>query len=71
MTSPATGADGAAGLPDYAPIPRSALGPPLNDQGCYVGRVERPGRALPPPDADGSVGQASNLSRQFPAQEGH
>ena len=39
MTSPATGAD--ADLPDYAPIPRSALGPALNDQGYYVGRVER------------------------------
>ena len=38
MTSPATGA---ADLPDYAPIPRSALGPALNDQRYYVGRVER------------------------------
>ena len=28
-------------LPDYAPIPRSALGPALNEQGFYVGRVER------------------------------
>jgi len=28
-------------LPDYAPVPRSALGPALNDQGYYVGRVER------------------------------
>src|SRR5260370_20146320 len=34
-------ADGPADLPDYAPIPRSALGPALNDQGYYVGRVER------------------------------
>ena len=41
MTSPATGADGAADLPDYAPVPRSALGPALNEQGYYVGRVER------------------------------
>ena len=41
MTSPAAGADGAPDLPDYAPIPRSALGPALNDQGYYVGRVER------------------------------
>jgi glyoxylase-like metal-dependent hydrolase (beta-lactamase superfamily II) len=41
VTSPATGADGAADLPDYAPIPQSALGPALNDQGYYVGRVER------------------------------
>ena len=31
----------AVDLPDYAPIPRSALGPALNDQGYYVGRVER------------------------------
>ena len=41
MTSPASGAGSAADLPDYAPIPRSALGPALNDQGYYVGRVER------------------------------
>jgi glyoxylase-like metal-dependent hydrolase (beta-lactamase superfamily II) len=39
VTSPAT-AD-AADLPDFAPIPRSALGPALNDQGYHVGRVER------------------------------
>ena len=32
MTSPAS---------DYAPIPPSALGPALNEQGYYVGRVER------------------------------
>jgi hypothetical protein len=46
-------------LPDYAPIPKSALGPALNDQGYYVGRVERnrarhrrrlPGRVLTTPD---------------------
>src|SRR5260370_184433 len=41
VTSPASGASSAADLPDYAPIPRSALGPALNDQGYYVGRVER------------------------------
>jgi len=41
VTSPASGADSAAVLPDYAPIPRSALGPALNEQGYYVGRVER------------------------------
>ena len=29
------------GLPDYAPVPRSAMGPTLNEQGYYVGRVER------------------------------
>jgi len=28
-------------LPGYAPIPASALGPALNDQGYHVGRVER------------------------------
>src|ERR1700676_524160 len=28
-------------LPDYAPIPRPALGPALNGQGYYVGRVEQ------------------------------
>ncbi|HTJ37772.1 MAG TPA: MBL fold metallo-hydrolase [Dactylosporangium sp.] len=28
-------------LPDYAPIPPSALGPALNAQGYYVGRIER------------------------------
>ena len=33
MTAPA--------LPDYAPVPRSSLGPALNEQGYYVGRVER------------------------------
>ena len=40
MTTPADG-DGTAGLPEYAPIPRSALGPALNEQGYHVGRVER------------------------------
>jgi glyoxylase-like metal-dependent hydrolase (beta-lactamase superfamily II) len=28
-------------LPDYAPVPASALGPAVNEQGYYVGRVER------------------------------
>src|SRR5216683_4699897 len=28
-------------LPDYAPIPRAAVGPALNEQGYYVGKVER------------------------------
>lgn len=32
---------GAEDLPVYAPIPRPALGPALNEQGYYVGRVER------------------------------
>ena len=41
MTSPASGASSTADLPDYAPVPRSSLGAALNDQGYYVGRVER------------------------------
>src|ERR1700709_763728 len=28
-------------LPDYAPVPPSARGPAVNEQGYYVGRVER------------------------------
>src|SRR4029453_2733332 len=32
---------GVDALPDYAPVPQSALGPPLNEQGSCVGRVER------------------------------
>ena len=28
-------------LPDYAPLPQTAYGPALNEQGYYVGRVER------------------------------
>jgi glyoxylase-like metal-dependent hydrolase (beta-lactamase superfamily II) len=41
VTSPATTASATAALPEYAPIPRSALGPALNEQGYFVGRVER------------------------------
>jgi hypothetical protein len=41
MTSPASGTPGTPILPDCAPIPRSSLGPAANDQGYYVGRVER------------------------------
>ena len=40
-TSAATPAPKARAMPDYAPIPRTALGPALNDKGYYVGRVER------------------------------
>ena len=36
-----TGTASADTLPDYAPIPPSALGPALNEQGYYVGRVEK------------------------------
>jgi glyoxylase-like metal-dependent hydrolase (beta-lactamase superfamily II) len=31
----------ALSLPDYAPVPSSAFGPALNEQGYYVGQVER------------------------------
>jgi len=41
VTSPTADAASTDALPDYAPIPASALGPALNDQGYYVGRVER------------------------------
>jgi len=41
VTSSASGAFSAADLPGCAPIPRSALGPALNDQGYDVGRGER------------------------------
>src|SRR5258708_12424817 len=34
------GATDTSRLPDYAPIPDRALGPALNAQGYYVGRVE-------------------------------
>ena len=40
MSAPETTID-ESDLPDYAPVPRSALGPALNEQGYYVGRVER------------------------------
>jgi glyoxylase-like metal-dependent hydrolase (beta-lactamase superfamily II) len=40
MSAPQTTFD-TSDLPDYAPVPRSALGPALNEQGYYVGRVER------------------------------
>ena len=41
MTTPAAGDGNAISLPDYAPIPPSARGHALNEQGYYVGRVER------------------------------
>jgi glyoxylase-like metal-dependent hydrolase (beta-lactamase superfamily II) len=41
VTSPDPGASSATDLPDYAPVPRSAFGPAVNDQGYYAGRVER------------------------------
>ena len=41
MSSTTSGASTGPQLPDYAPVPPSSLGPPLNEQGYYVGRVER------------------------------
>src|SRR5260370_29323067 len=41
QTMPALNSRKALDLPDYAPVPKSALGPPLNAQGYYVGRVEK------------------------------
>jgi glyoxylase-like metal-dependent hydrolase (beta-lactamase superfamily II) len=41
MTSSSQPADGPAQLPDYVPVPESAFGPALNEQGYFVGRVER------------------------------
>ena len=41
MTTSAADTGSTDELPDYAPIPPSALGPALNEQGYYVGRVER------------------------------
>ncbi len=40
MTSPASGASGAADLPDYAPVPRSALSYPWAHFICgHLGRL--------------------------------
>jgi glyoxylase-like metal-dependent hydrolase (beta-lactamase superfamily II) len=39
--SASAGAASTPTLPDYAPVPPSALGPALNDQGYYVARVKR------------------------------
>ena len=39
--SASAGTASAPALPDYAPVPRSSLGPALNEQGYYVGRVKR------------------------------
>ena len=38
---PVAEAASADALPDYAPIPPSALGPPVNAQGYFVGRVKK------------------------------
>jgi len=39
LAEPASAAVGT--LPDYAPVPASALGPAVNEQGYFVGQVER------------------------------
>ena len=41
MTATTSDAGGFRVLPDYAPVPLSAFGPALNEQGYHVGRVER------------------------------
>jgi glyoxylase-like metal-dependent hydrolase (beta-lactamase superfamily II) len=41
QTIPNATGRGTADLPEYAPIPKSALGPPINAQGYYVALVER------------------------------
>jgi len=41
VTTAPTASAGTPTLPDFAPVPASALGPALNEQGFYVGRVER------------------------------
>jgi glyoxylase-like metal-dependent hydrolase (beta-lactamase superfamily II) len=41
MTTTPASPSSSAGLRDYEPVPKSALGPALNDHGYYVGRVER------------------------------
>jgi glyoxylase-like metal-dependent hydrolase (beta-lactamase superfamily II) len=42
LASPARAEPASAGtLPDFAPIPKSALGPAVNAQGYHVGRVEK------------------------------
>jgi glyoxylase-like metal-dependent hydrolase (beta-lactamase superfamily II) len=41
MTSSSSEPGGRLVLPDYAPVPLASLGPALNEQGYYVGRVER------------------------------
>jgi glyoxylase-like metal-dependent hydrolase (beta-lactamase superfamily II) len=40
MTTPVMRTPSGRFLRDYAPLPKSAMGPALNDQGYYVGRVE-------------------------------
>jgi hypothetical protein len=41
VAHPAVATIDTSDLPDFAPVPRSARGPALNEHGYYVGRVER------------------------------
>jgi glyoxylase-like metal-dependent hydrolase (beta-lactamase superfamily II) len=41
MTTVSPATTGADAMPDYVPVPPSAFGPALNEQGYHVGRVER------------------------------
>ena len=41
MASSSSYADSTPQLPDYVPVPEAAFGPALNEQGYFVGRVER------------------------------
>jgi glyoxylase-like metal-dependent hydrolase (beta-lactamase superfamily II) len=41
LSAGSAGSSTAAGLPDFAPVPAAALGPALNSQGYYVGRVQK------------------------------
>jgi hypothetical protein len=41
MSSTTSGSPAGPLLPDYVPVPPSALGPALSNQGYCVGRVER------------------------------
>src|SRR5437899_7923048 len=41
MSAPPIQSQTAKPLPDYAPVPASAFGPAPNEQGYYVGRIER------------------------------
>jgi len=60
VTSPASGAFSAADLPDCVPIPRSALGPALNDQDVPLGV----GYNLPKGGTDARELAAGGLTRE-------
>jgi hypothetical protein len=53
--------------PDYAPIPRPALGPALNEQGYDVGRVERRLYSV----TDGAYRSAFLTTSDDDARDGH